>query len=78
MINHFNPKSRRSRGQRYHKDACGNNRLHTNLFTYIVNQGREPHYSESITIERTNEISIYHPFLKSSIHVMEVEVLVGI
>ena len=78
MINHFNPKSRRSHEQHYRKDACGSNRLNQNKVTYVVDQSREPHHSETITIERTDKVAVHNPLLESSIHKMEVEILVRI
>lgn len=78
MFYHFNLKSKRSRGRRCHRDACGSNRLSQEQVTHIVHQGGEPHHSEPVTVERTNEVSVYNPFLESSVHEVEVEVLVGI
>jgi hypothetical protein len=46
--------------------------------TDVEDQGGEPHHSETVTIERSYEVSVHNPFLETSVHEMEVEVLVGI
>lgn len=48
------------------------------MVTNVVYQGGEPHHSETVTIERINEVAVYYPLLESSVHEMEVEMLVGI
>lgn len=78
MIDHFNPKSRRSREQRCHKGACGSSRLAQHIFTDVVNQSWEPHHSEAVAVERTHEVAVHNPFLETSVHEVEIEVLVGV
>ena len=74
--NHFSPRSRRSHGRRCHKDAFRSNRLNHTKVTDIKEESREPHNSESVTVKRSHKVSVNHPFFKSSIHKVEVEVLV--
>ena len=73
----FNLRSRRSRVRHYRRVSCCSSRLYWIKGTGIVEEDREPHNSEAISIERSNDISIHNPFFESSIHVVEVEVLIG-
>ena len=47
------------------------------MCTDVVEEGREPHHSKSIAVERADDVSVDDPFLEASVHVVEVEVLVG-
>lgn len=78
MLYHFSLKSKRSRELRYRKDAYDSSRLSLLKVTNVVDQCREPHHSESVTIERSHEVSVHYPFLEASVHKVEVEVLIRI
>ena len=73
----FNLKSRRSHGQHYRRVSCDSSRLHRGIVTDVVEKSGEPHHSEAITVEGANDVPIDNPFLESTEHVVEVEVLVG-
>jgi len=77
LCHHVNPRSRRSRGQRCHRDACDSNRLRHWYCTDEEQQGGEPHNPEAVAVEGTHQVAVDHPSLESSEHVVEVEVLVG-
>ena len=51
---HFSLRSRRSRGLRCHRDACCSSRLSGEMGTDEVDEGGEPHDSESVAVERTD------------------------
>ena len=74
----FNLKSRRSREQHYRRVSCDSSRLYRGIFTDVVEEGGEPHHSEAIAVEGSNDVPIDDPLLESTEHVVEVEVLVGI
>jgi hypothetical protein len=47
------------------------------MSTDEVEEGGEPHDSEPIAVDAANQPSVHEEFLDSSVHVVEVELLVG-
>ena len=75
---HFSLRSRRSRGRRCRRDACCSSRLGRQGGTDVVEKGWEPHHPEAVAVQGAHQVAVHHPFLEASVHVVEVEVLVGV
>lgn len=73
----FSPRSRRSRVRRCRTVSFRSSRLSRAISTDEVEEGGEPHDSESIAVDAANQPSVNEEFLDTSVHVVKVELLVA-
>lgn len=77
LLYHFSRRSRRSRGRRCRRDACGSSRLRGERVTDEHEESGEPHGSEAVAVETAHEVAVDPVALEASVHEVEVELLVG-
>jgi hypothetical protein len=45
--------------------------------TNVIKECREPHHSKTVSIQMTDNITVNEEFLKSTIHIVIVKILIG-